>query len=195
MNDLLPKPLWEAQEKGIEFFMGENCEWKLEFKGAAKPIEQIVGSPVFIFANNGFGDYLFLKKKREGDGFEEDVFEFFHEGPQVEPVKEGLATLLGLVERPPSADAYPKAIYDTGVAVQPGDRVQIKVWAEFWKGWQDGEVEYVPGVSKKKHQHEHGGLKWVSIRFRHGQIGPLVDPRNGKLRKVRFVGRGMSEGK
>jgi hypothetical protein len=194
MNDLLPKPLREAQEKGIEFFMGENCEWKLELKGTVKAVEQNVGSPVFIFANNGCGDYLFLKTKRDGDGFEEDVFEYFHEGPQVDPVKEDLATLLGLEERPPSADAYPKAIYETGEAVEPGDRVQIKVWAEFWKGWQDGVVEYVPGISKKKLQHEHGGLKWAAIRFRNGQIGPLVDPRSGKLRKVRFVGRGDSDG-
>ena len=79
--------------------------------------------------------------------------------------------------------------------VQLGDMVQIKVWAEFWKGWQDGVVEYVPGISKQKPQHEYNGLKWVAITFRNGQIGPLVDPKSGKLRNVRFVGRGRPNDK
>jgi hypothetical protein len=123
MINLLPNSLQEAQNKGIEFFMGENCEWKLECKESAKFIEKIVGCPVFAFANNGFGDYLFLKRK------------------------------------------------------------------------QDGDVEYVPGVSKKKLEHEHGGLKWVAIRFQNGQICPLVNPKSGKLKKVRFVGRGHTDDK
>jgi len=190
MNHRLPESLREAQNKGIDLFMGENCEWKLELEASAKFIEEAVGGPVCIFANNGYGDYLFLKKKRAGDDFDENVFEFLHEGPEINPVAEGLETLLGLKERPPSADKYPKAAYETGEPVQLGDRVQIKVWAEFWKGWQDGVVEYVPGVSKKKTQHEYGGLKWVAIKFRNGLICPLVNPESGKLKKVRFVGRG-----
>ena len=169
--------------------MGENCEWKFECDGSAEFIQQVVQSPVFVFANNGFGDYLFLKQRPKGDGFGEEVFEFLHEGPEIYEVPEALEILLGLRERSASADAYPKAIYDTGELVQLGDRVQVKVWAEFWKGWQDGEVEYVPGVSKKKLRHEHGGLKWVAIRFRNGQICPLVDPESGKLRKVKFIRR------
>jgi hypothetical protein len=99
--------------------------------------------------------------------------------------------LLELRERPPSSDNYPKAVYDTGELVQPGDRVRVKVWAEFWKGWQDGIVKYVPGISKRNPRHEYGGLKWVAIRFRNGEIGPLVDPKSGKLRKVKFVERGV----
>ena len=195
MNDLLPESLREAHDRGIEFFTDENYEWTLELTSSAKFIEEIVGCPVCIFANNGFGDYLFLKKKREGDGFDENVFEFFHEGPEINLVAERLETLLGLKERAPSVDTYPKAVYETGELVQLGDRVQVKVWAEFWKGWQDGVVEYVPGVSKKKPQHEHGGLKWVAIKFRNGQICPLVSPESGKLKKVKFVGRGNSDGK
>ena len=186
----LPKSLREAPEKGIKLFMGEHCEWKLERKESAKFIEEIVGCPVCVFANNGLGDYLFLKKKQVGDGFEEDVFEFFHEGPEINSITEDLETLLGLKDRAASADRYPRAVYETGEPVELGDHVQIKVWAEFWKGWQDGEVEYVPGVSNKKLEHEHGGMKWVAIRFQNGQICPLVDPENGKLRKVKFVGRG-----
>jgi hypothetical protein len=189
MNDPLPTSLREARDKGIEFFPGENCEWKLELERSAKFIEDIVGCPVCIFANNGFGDYLFLRKRPDGDGFDESVFEFFHEGPEINPVSEDLSTLVGLRDRPPSAEPYPKAIYETGEFVQLGDRVLVKVWAEFWKGWQEGVVKYVPGISKKKPQHEYGGLKWVAINFPSGEICPLVDPETGKLRKVRFVSR------
>ena len=189
MKNRLPKSLCEAQERGIEFFMTEDYEWKLERMESAKFIEEMVGCAVCVFANNGFGDHLFLKKQPDGDGFEEEVFEYLHEGPEINRVTEDLETLLGLKDRPVSDDAYPKAVYETGELVQLGDRVQVKVWAEFWKGWQDGVVEYVPGVSKRKPQHEYGGLKWVAIQFKNGQICPLVDPATGKLRKVRFIGR------
>ena len=193
MYNGLPKPLVEAQERGIEFFMGEDCEWKLEPEESATFVEEIVGCAVYVFANNGFADYLFLKKKPDGDGFEEQVFEFFHEGPEINRVSEDLETLLGLKERPASADAYPKAVYETGELVQVDDRVQVKVWAEFWKGWQNGVVEYVPWISKRKTQHEYGGLKGVAIKFWNGQICPLVDPTTGKLRKVKFIRRRNSD--
>ena len=179
----------EAQKRGIEFFQSEDYEWTLECLESAKFIEEKVGCAVCAFANNGYGDYLFLKKKSDGDGFDEEVFEFFHEGPEIKPLTEDLETLLGLKARPASADTYPKAVYETGELVQIGDGVQVKVWAEFWKGWQDGVVQYVPGISKRKPQHEYGGLKWVAIRFGNGQICPLVDPTTGKLRKVRFIRR------
>jgi hypothetical protein len=190
MNEHLPESLLNAQNAGVEYFMGEACEWKLEVKGAVKRIEQLVGCPVYAFANNGFGDQLFLKRKPDGGGFDEVVYEFLHEGPEVKRIEEDLQTLLGLKERPPSADTYPKAVYATGELVQLGDKVQIKVWAEFWKGWQEGTVVYVPGISKKKPQHEYNGLKWAVVKFRNGELGPLVDPKTGIIRKVRFVERG-----
>jgi hypothetical protein len=195
MKKLLPKPIMEAQEKGIEFFMGEECEWKMESEESTEFIERIVRCPVYVFANNGFGDYLFLKKKTDEDGFEEEAFEFFHEGPEIHRITDDLEILLGLRDRPASTDVYPKAVYETGELVQLSDRVQVKVWAEFWKGWQDGEITYAPGISKKKPQHEHGGLKWVAIKFRNGEVCPLVDPESGKLRKVKFVRRGISDQK
>ena len=141
MNDHLPEPLLNAQRAGVEHFMGEACEWKLEPEGSVNHIEQLVGCPVYAFANNGFGDHLFLKRSPDGGGFDQDVYEFFHEGPKICRIEEGLETLLGLKERPISKDAYPKAVYETGEPVQLGDKVQIKVWAEFWKGWQEGVVE------------------------------------------------------
>lgn len=134
MNVLLPKPLKEAQDRGIEFFMCGAREWKLEHKDSAKFIEKMVGCPVYVFANNGFGDYLFLKKRPDGDGFEAEVFQYFHEGPQINKVTEDLETLLVFKDRPVSADAYPKAVYETGELVQLGDRVKVKVWLSFGKG-------------------------------------------------------------
>lgn len=120
MNTHLPESLLNAQKGGVEYFMGEACEWKLELKGSIKWIEELVGCPVYAFANNGFGDHLFLKGRPDGGGFDQDVYEFFHEGPEVKRIQESLETLLGLKERPPSADAYPKAVYETGEPVQLG---------------------------------------------------------------------------
>jgi hypothetical protein len=189
MNEFLPAAIREAQAKGIDLFMGETCEWKLEINPSAKFIEEIVGRSICVFANNGFGDYLFVKCRHSGDGFDETVYEFLHEGPEVLRVSEDLRTLLGLEERAPSGDGYPKAVYETGEAVQLGDHVQIKVWAEFWKGWQDGVVKYVPGISNKNPRHEYNGLKWVAISFRNGELGSLVTPETGRLKRVRFVRR------
>jgi hypothetical protein len=195
MPNHLPASLLNAQKADIEFFHWQACEWKLELKGSAKHIEHFVGCPVYVFANNGFGDHLFLKTKAGSDQFEDVAYEFFHEGPEVKRVDDHLEALLGLKERPPSADAYPKAVYETGEPVQVGDKVRIKVWAEFWKGWQPGQVTYVPGISMKKPKYEFNGLKWVAIKFRNGELGPLVDPKTGKLRKVRFVERCQPDGR
>jgi hypothetical protein len=194
MNNLFPETLRDAQERGIEYFMGENCEWKFEIEKTPRLIEKIVECSVCVFANNGYGDYLFLMNKGGSERYSEEVYEYFHEGPEIIRVSECLEVILGLKDRPPSNDEYPKAVYKSGEFVQVGDQVQVKVWAQFWKGWQEGAVEYVPGVSKKNLAHEHGGLKWVAIKFRDGQICHLVDPVNGILRKVRFIARGISTG-
>ncbi len=66
MNNNLPEALLKAQKKGIAFFMSQEYEWKLELEGSAMFLEDIVGCPVLIFANNGYGDNLFLKKKPDG---------------------------------------------------------------------------------------------------------------------------------
>ena len=106
----IPKPLTAAQEKGIEYFDDDEHEWKLDLNQSSKHIEKVVGTPVLVFAKNGYGDHLFLKKSSDSTGYTEEVFKFLHEGPELEQVKEDLETLLGLKERPPSTDNYPKAI-------------------------------------------------------------------------------------
>ena len=135
---------------GLRISWPRNASWKLELAGSIKRIEEVVGSPVYAFANNGFGDHLFLKPTPDGVGFDQHVYEFCHEGPEIKRIEEGLETLLGLQERPPSTDDYPRAVYETGELVELGDKVHINVWAEFWKGWQNGVVEYAPGISRRR---------------------------------------------
>lgn len=189
MTNRLPIPIRVAQEKGIELFMGENCEWKFEVEHVAPFIEAMVEEPVCIFANNGYGDFLFLKMDKNGDRYDERIFEYFHEGPEVIEVKDKLDTLLGVTDREPSNDSYPKARYESGELVELGDVVKFKSWIEFWKGWQEGVICYVPGVSKEILKHEYGELKWASIKYKNGCIGPLVDPETGILRKIHFLKR------
>ena len=191
MNEHLPMALRDAQKDGIEYFMGEDYEWKLEIDHASGFLEEAVGSPVCVFANNGYGDYLFFKKQPDSDRYQDIVYVYYHDGPEYKRINEPLDVLLGLVERPPSEDDYPKAVYTTGESVQVGDRVQVKIWLQFWKGWQEGVVAYVPGVSKMNPAYEYGGLKWVVIKFGDGLISPLVDPETGILKRVRFVTRGI----
>jgi hypothetical protein len=192
MTHDIPKPIRDAQQKGVEYFEDESFEWKLDFESSSEHIEKTAGRPVLVFANNGYGDFLFLKKSLDDTSFDEEVFEFFHEESKIYPIKDDLETLLGLKERPPSTDNYPKAIYETGEGIQLGDRVKIKIWAEFWKGWQEGVVKYVPGISKRKPANEHDGLKWIEVKFQNGSAGCLIDNRTGKVRKLKFVSRSQT---
>jgi hypothetical protein len=61
VDNHLPESLLNARKAGIEYFMGKECEWKQELEGSVKRIEDLLGCAVYAFANNGFGDHLFLK--------------------------------------------------------------------------------------------------------------------------------------
>jgi hypothetical protein len=187
MKTNIPKALQLAIEKKIQFFDGENCEWKLDLTDSIDTIDQLAGAPILIFANNGCGDYLFLKESNGGYG--DSVYEYFHEEQKIYDVPDALDTLLGVRERDPSRDRYPKAIYESGEEVLLGDAVQVKTLLLFWRGWRDGVVDYVPGISRKKNELEHGGLKWVSVKVKDGTIDPLVLPDTGVVKNVRLIGR------
>jgi hypothetical protein len=47
----------------------------------------------------------------------------------------------------------------------------------------DGIVKYVPGISPRNPEHEHNGLKWVNVKGRGMNIGSLVDPESGVIKK------------
>ncbi len=192
MNDKLPIPLQNAQEEGVEIFVVQNSdwEWKLKIEGSDARIEALVGSPVCVFANNGYGDLLFLTLDEETSAYGKRVHEYLHEGPEINGIDEDLNSMLGLKERSRSTDDYPMARYDTGKPVKLGDTVNFKTWIEFWKGWQNGVVKYVPGLSPLNPRHERDGLKWVVIESGGGlEVGPLVDPKTGMLKKIKFVSR------
>lgn len=190
MQTQLPEPIKSAIEGGREFFWGEDgAEWKLHIESESSLIEKLRGSPVLIFANNGYGDYLFIEKHQIAT-HDITVFVYFHETQEVAAWKDSLQMLLGLVPRKPSTDAYPKAVYESGETVELGDKVLFKAWLFFWKGWMDGTVQFVPGVSPRNPEHEHDGLKWVSIKGREMIIGSLVEPESGVIKRIKFVRRG-----
>jgi hypothetical protein len=193
MKENIPEPIRKAMERK-EFFWGpDGGEWNLEIKSDTRDIEKIAGVSVLVFANNGYGDYMFVKQ--EQGGFGEQAFLFLHEGPEVETLGDDLETLLGLKARAASADKYPSVVYQTGEPVLVGDKVLFKAGLFFWKGWMGGVVEYVPGISPLSSEHEHNGLKWASIRGKDMVIGALVDPQTGILRKIRFVDRAPADSK
>lgn len=87
---------------------------------------------------------------------------------------------------------YPIVTYHgTGVRVLVGDHVDFKLGLFFWRGWQAGRVQYVPGISPKNDELEFNGLAWVAIHDARGeQSGHVVLPKTGQLRNnVRFVRR------
>lgn len=194
MNTKLPKPLQQAKQNNIDFFLKDGYEWKFEIEENVEHVEEFVGESILIFANNGFGDYLFLKANKDNGSYDTTAFEYFHETPEINEIGEDIEILLGLKQAPPSKDNYPQAIYQTGEIIEIGDHVQYKVWVEFWKGWQDGTVIYVPGISKKNPKYEYNGLKWIAIKGNNMEIGVLVHPDTGIVNKIKFVERATTYG-
>jgi len=189
MQIQLPNPIRDAIENKKEFFWGEDgAEWKLKIEANASFVEKIAGCQVLIFANNGYGDYLFLRKQADSIK-DKTVFIFYHETQEIGEWKESLRILLELDTREPSKDSYPRAVYESGEPVYLGDIVQFKTWLFFWKGWMKGTVQYVPGISPRKPQHEYNGLKWLSIKGDKMIVGPVVDPKTGIVKRIRLVER------
>jgi len=165
------------------FFDYNGNEWKLEIEKDNAFLENIIEKNVLIFANDGFGNYLFLKENSK------QVYEFFHETSEIFEVEDSLGVLIGAKKSKPSKDNYPKAIYETGEEVLLDDKVKFKVWIEFWKGWQNGKVIYVPGISNKKNEYENSGLKEIGIKGKDMKVGVLVYPETGIVKNVKFIER------
>jgi hypothetical protein len=81
--------------------------------------------------------------------------------------------------------------HNTQIEVLPGDHVEFKMWAAFWRGWQPGRVYYVPGLSRRNAELERDGMSWVSVHSnRGGQAGIWIEPSTQQLRHtVRFLRR------
>jgi len=132
-----------------------------------------------VFANNGYGDYLFIVPNSSS------INVFWHEGPETAQYCATVEDLLPNVKRPPSAHG-PVRYAKSQEIVTIGDYVEVKYYL-FFKG--RGRVTYVPGVSPLKRQMERDGLAWVRVRL---EDGTLIDSivLDGILRKtVKFLKR------
>jgi hypothetical protein len=78
---------------------------------------------------------------------------------------------------------------DRVTEVRLGDYVRTKL---FFLLPREGRVVYLPGVSQRHPQMEHGGLRWVGVKCTTGTLfGELVDPETGLLKKrLHFIRRG-----
>lgn len=168
----LPNSLQKAIDQGIEFFMGEEYEWKLKIEGRDDCIEKLVGCQINVFANNGFGDNLFLKINNAEDGYENQIYEFFHEGPEINEIEEGFDILLGLKDRSVSKIEIPK--YSTGEQLMLGDKIQYKSF--FLK--KEATITYVPGISKRDPELESEGIVMSLMKKSNGDSYTLtIDPK------------------
>jgi hypothetical protein len=189
MSEYIPRPILQALDQGIEYFVDQNHEWKLEIEQNLEHVRNSVGNSVLVFGNNGYGDFLFLKERSDGHGFEPQAFQFLHEEDEIVPVQENLKTLLGLFPRPPSSDNYPRAKYTSGETIELGDSVKLFSWFQFWKGWQKATVIYVPGVSNLDYRFEYNGIKLVQIENENIEMGCFIDPDTGFVKKLRLIKR------
>ena len=136
-----------------------------------------------VFANNGFGDHLFLAPDQPA------VMIFRHEGREITEYCETLDDLLPNTKRPPSGHG-PIKYFGTADAVELGDRVFVRYWL-FFSG--HGTVTYVPGLSPLKRELERDGLAWVRTKLDNGTVVDTI-VIDGILKKgTRLVAR-MSRG-
>jgi hypothetical protein len=189
-NDTIPEPLRGFIARGGSVFRGDEDDWEVSIETPVpRYLEGVLPRHALIIANNGCGDLLFLEGT-ESKYFGDRVFVYWHEGATIEPFADHLRDLTDPSDPVPSSHG-PVFYADSKTPVMIGDHVSARDML-FRK---QGRVVYVPGVSRKNRELEHGGLTWVAIRFQGGGItGTLVDPDSGCLRKsIRFLSRAMSE--
>ena len=86
----------KSQLKSKKFFFDYNGdEWKLEIEEDSSFLKGKISGDYLVFANNGYGDYLFIKKGSP------KIYEFFHETAEIFEVEESLEELIGVKEKPP----------------------------------------------------------------------------------------------
>ena len=80
---------------------------------------------------------------------------------------------------------------DGTTAVAEGDIVEYRS-LRFWRGWQQGHVSYVPGISPPHPQMEHHDIRTLGVSGVDGTFrGIYIEPEtNQALPSIRFVSRG-----
>ena len=171
-------PLRQRRSRRLQ---GPNAEeWRLEIESdMPKSMARQFPTAALVFANNGYGDYLFLVPESSS------VMVFRHEEQLTEEYCSPIDELLPNKKRPPS-DHGPIRYFNSDETVSLGDRVFIRYWL-FFSG--SGTVTYVPGISPLKRELERDGLAWVRAKLDKGVIvdTPVID---GTLKKgTRLVDR------
>lgn len=158
-------------------------EWRLHLeKEMPKWLANCFPPGALVFANNGYGDHLFLAPDSSS------VNVFWHEGRETAQYCSSIEDLLPNVQRPPSTHG-PIHYFKSQEIVTMGDCVEVKYYL-FFRG--RGRVTYVPGISPLKRQMERDGLAWVRVRL---DDGTLIDSivLDGVLRRtVKFLGRAQT---
>jgi hypothetical protein len=194
-TDKIPEPLRRFIAEGGSTFRCDDGDWEVNIEFPPHAILQRELPPnSLIIANNGCGDYLFLTSQDASDSeagsFGNRVFVFWHEGAEIEQFSDDIRMLTDPHDPTPSNRGT--VFYaDGGTQVMLGDHVSARDLV-FRK---EGRIVYVPGLSRRNREFEHGGLCWVGIRFEGGAItGVIVDPDSNRLKRgVRFLSRSTSK--
>lgn len=174
----LPPAIQKALDHKIEFFTDIHCEWKLEITLQNEYIKEVVGSEIVVIANNGYGDYLFLKTDSHELAPKLPLYKFWHEGPEIEQVEEELDVYLGLCPYPPSNTPIPK--YSNGQTVTLNDDVEFKSFFRKKKG----RVTYITGISPLNHKIETVGIACIEVELECGTRYALTASEEGyRLKK------------
>ena len=138
---------------------GDGDRWEFEVE-ENPPAWLIRDLPVglLIFANNGFGDHLFIRPESD------PVYAYWHDGPEIEEYCPSIQDLLP--KTPIKSSGHPTIFYSgTQNPIKPGDRVLAKCFLLFRNR---GVITYVPGVSHLNKDLEYGEIARLRIRLDDG---------------------------
>lgn len=165
-----------------EYLEGPDAQqWKVEIEaGLPERATRDLPEGALLFAENGYGDHLFLKPG------EDTVFVFWHEGGEIAEYSASVAELRP--DFPRSRSDHPSITYwNSSEVVRLGDRVRMRYW--LFLGGQ-GEVIYVPGVSPHEPSMERDELAWVGVRLDGGaRVDTIVMPDGALKKSVRLLAR------
>lgn len=187
-KDNIPESLKDFIENGRAVFHGDDGDWAVDIELIANtPYKRDVPSDALIIANNGCGDFLFIRKTYPAlILYAPEVYVYWHEEHRYELYSDNIETL---TNPEPATPSKHKAIFYFGgtVEVKLGDEVS----ARDFLFRRNGRIAYLPGISRKNRNMEHDGLSWVGIKFQRGTfVGVIVDPTTSQLKKnVRFLQR------
>jgi hypothetical protein len=186
-DQTLPAELATFLNAGKKKFRCDDGDWEVRIESVEEAsCGKSLPKDSLIIANNGCGDYLYLRRNQSGS-WEDQVNVFWHEGPQTEVFAKNIGTLT--FPPPPTVSEVGPIYYSDGTTrVMLGDHVSVRTFVFFRS---EGRVSYVPGISKRNRNMESNGLCLIGISHENGLFrGVWVDPDTLKLgTKYRFEKR------